>query len=153
MGISIHALLKRATKFSELLLLLNFISIHALLKRATGVDREIKFYRPHFNSRSPEESDLNKIIVRGQESDFNSRSPEESDLMKEQFAISTDNFNSRSPEESDLGKHDNRYRHILISIHALLKRATYGRINILCQYSNFNSRSPEESDCLLNEER
>ena len=78
------------------------ISIHALPKRATKKKPMQKYLMIYFNPRSPEESDHTFY----------------SD------ALTHVNFNPRSPEESDFSTFKYRSSVMLISIHALPKRAT-----------------------------
>ena len=124
------------------------ISIHALLKRATKMEIPVQMELQDFNPRSPEESDnyqhVRTISVRkfqstlswrerrystwlwiGAKFNFNPRSPEESDISDLTHHIANWYFNPRSPEESDLPRVEVSALSNPISIHALLKRATY----------------------------
>ena len=99
--ISIHALVKRATNIIIFVHNLGFISIHALVKRATcNIIKCIYCYR-YFNPRPREEGDLYIFC-----SVYNDRY-----------------FNPRPREEGDLCTAKNK-KELLISIHALVKRAT-----------------------------
>ena len=80
MEISIHALVKRATK--ELLDIYggNGISIHALVKRATLQGQLHRGKTLYFNPRPREEGDFNKADTRNKRMDnFNPRPREEGD--------------------------------------------------------------------------
>ena len=55
--ISIHALVKRATKCYDLCCGFDIISIHALVKRATGWGAAVKRQPPNFNPRPRKEGD------------------------------------------------------------------------------------------------
>ena len=78
-GISIHALVKRATYFGDSFVILCNISIHALVKRATalrGIRERKKLY---FNPRPREEGDSPTSSSRAIRADFNPRPREEGD--------------------------------------------------------------------------
>ena len=55
--ISIHALVKRATRCHSMYFFTKDISIHALVKRATFADFEPAVLAAHFNPRPREEGD------------------------------------------------------------------------------------------------
>ena len=61
--ISIHALVKRATKENFNNMLISGISIHALVKRATDKTNYYYFVRIHFNPRPREEGDLFHAVL------------------------------------------------------------------------------------------
>ena len=98
--ISIHALVKRATKVYQHIFILLVISIHALVKRATGVP-----------------------IVASTVADFNPRPREEGDAHILNISYKSINFNPRPREEGD-AYHATTPPISKISIHALVKRAT-----------------------------
>ena len=79
-----------------------FISIHALVKRAT-------YYRGAFIKKK---------------CDFNPRPREEGDKLVGDLDYDIEHFNPRPREEGDRVQNDPQYSNILISIHALVKRAT-----------------------------
>ena len=62
-NISIHALVKRATKLTELSDWSESISIHALVKRATAIINFITVGMSHFNPRPREEGDADFTSV------------------------------------------------------------------------------------------
>ena len=77
------------------------ISIHALVKRATIVINGSWRYPSNFNPRPREEGDSNTlryIILNG---DFNPRPREEGDADTDFFACDLGNFNPRPREEGD----------------------------------------------------
>ena len=100
------------------------ISIHALTKRATC--RRVYWYgkQLYFNPRSHEESDDKELVLWG-------------DKVKFQSTL------SRRERHLELERDKVVYK---ISIHALTKRATNGRVSALTGYPYFNPRSHEESD-------
>ena len=77
--ISIHALVKRATKLIDSFGSLDIISIHALVKRATDTSSQL-------------------LLL---ETDFNPRPREEGDRPDKSEGIQLDNFNPRPREEGD----------------------------------------------------
>ena len=101
-SISIHALVKRATEGAKFVLLTFAISIHALVKRATYIfDKDGNVY------------------------DFNPRPRKEGDIYKSTRTSKGANFNPRPRKEGDLQRGYIFYHRCEISIHALVKRATF----------------------------
>ena len=94
--------MKRATFFAGYLACRQEISIHALVKRATNITVSVELYSCHFNPRPREEGDEPALRER----------------------LPARNFNPRPREEGDAC--DLSYVHCdsVISIHALVKRAT-----------------------------
>ena len=78
------------------------ISIHALVKRATSDTRPVGTGRGHFNPRPRKEGDRSRKKLLSRES----------------------NFNPRPRKEGDIGGGTIPPPLIIISIHALVKRAT-----------------------------
>ena len=77
--ISIHALMKRATKQYPKPPKGDFISIHALMKRATQVSQATGVCGKYFNPRPHEEGDVKPPVTKTISSDFNPRPHEEGD--------------------------------------------------------------------------
>ncbi len=144
-GISIHALVKRATGITLLSDIRPIISIHALVKRATMykyIFLHPMFYfnpRPReegdthtgtdtlaktdFNPRPREEGDIAPCGSKRRAGNFNPRPREEGDIDGGTVVSAVDDFNPRPREEGDRQFCKNPpYRRI--SIHALVKRAT-----------------------------
>ena len=149
--ISIHALVKRATLCNVDKKSLAGISIHALVKRATLHIFRTVYYDGNFNPRPREEGD-NKICgFSPRTRDFNPRPREEGDNKICGFSPRTRDFNPRPREEGDLIPldivfipfyfnprpreegdpcHPLQNLFHVISIHALVKRATYSSLEI-----------------------
>ena len=122
--ISIHALVKRATKCYDLCCGFDIISIHALVKRATIYFDCIANFNGHFNPRPREEGDYTVcayIIIK--------------------INISIHALVKRATVRSVAFSSD-----IEISIHALVKRATLVIFAIQNLIKNFNPRPREEGD-------
>ena len=100
-NISIHALVKRATKTATFTQITGKISIHALVKRATNCKVSVYKYRINFNPRPRKEGDG----------------------TASEFTLTVTDFNPRPRKEGDLFPCQ-KLAKILISIHALVKRAT-----------------------------
>ena len=79
--ISIHALVKRATKTPDGVAKAMAISIHALVKRATNTKIDSRDIIPNFNPRPREEGDSQKVSTRTFTSNFNPRPREEGDSL------------------------------------------------------------------------
>ena len=123
-NISIHALVKRATKFRKSLSPDEDISIHALVKRATAQSQCTWCRTSYFNPRPREEGDGLGVC-----------------MVQARF-----NFNPRPREEGDsLSAEINRSARF-ISIHALVKRATTFTLFLPSTTFNFNPRPREEGD-------
>ena len=76
---------------------------------------------------------------------FNPRPREEGDLTMTTQSLPLRNFNPRPREEGDKAQHERQGKKY-ISIHALVKRATYNP-NAQCEMlDNFNPRPREEGD-------
>ena len=122
--ISIHALVKRATNISAIAIADEKISIHALVKRAT-VDICNKLLQIcNFNPRPREEGDHMETTTMQKSFYFNPRPREEGDRMEFNKADTRNNFNPRPREEGDYMAITSKAQNG-ISIHALVKRATY----------------------------
>ena len=122
-SISIHALVKRATDKGRPKRNSDNISIHALVKRATyQVCRYVKRCKD-FNPRPREEGDGGAFLARVLRADFNPRPREEGDLFGNFFRC-----------------------RVLISIHALVKRATNSLSPTHLSRVDFNPRPREEGD-------
>ncbi len=105
-GISIHALVKRATTFSGKVGIARFISIHALVKRATS---------------------QNTTTAQGQEISIHALVKRATLLLYGKPSTTID-FNPRPREEGDLALRGVEGGVRNISIHALVKRATQGAV-------------------------
>ena len=115
--------MKRATDGAKFVLSTFAISIHALVKRAT-YENISRFTRPrYFNPRPREEGDQSRRNYPQKARHFNPRPREEGDLKRCRRSDRINYFNPRPREEGDLDLNtvDVNY---LISIHALVKRAT-----------------------------
>ena len=99
--ISIHALVKRATRAVIIALVGRDISIHALVKRATKWDCLRLRKARYFNPRPREEGDGNLKILVILIYDFNPRPREEGDTIIAIPTILHRNFNPRPREEGD----------------------------------------------------
>ena len=102
LDISIHALVKRATRKSLPLKHGCFISIHALVKRATSFHCLYNTPFLYFNPRPREEGD---IVINGSwryPSNFNPRPREEGDSPRKNFVLLFKHFNPRPREEGDV---------------------------------------------------
>ena len=99
------------------------ISIHALVKRATTGKTWNGNGKRYFNPRPREEGD--KYFLSGYlcPDNFNPRPREEGDRWASSFDADLPNFNPRPREEGDQRSLQGVHRY-LISIHALVKRAT-----------------------------
>ena len=115
--------MKRATRIYKKLLLLRKISIHALVKRATSVNHHLSIPCNYFNPRPREEGDVGDKVKKGAKLDFNPRPREEGDR-----SITTCPYRA------------------IISIHALVKRATKDEFISADYKTNFNPRPREEGD-------
>ena len=122
--ISIHALVKRATPAGFAGAVAKAISIHALVKRATISADKNSFWISDFNPRPREEGDEGFGTTCAYTVDFNPRPREEGDQVKRLSGASATHFNPRPREEGDTFNITCIKRHIKISIHALVKRAT-----------------------------
>ena len=121
--ISIHALVKRATKCYDLCCGFDIISIHALVKRATGWGAAVKRQPPNFNPRPRKEGD--KKLV--------------GDLDYTIISIHALVKRATGFEMSFLLPY-------LISIHALVKRATPCLCENCVIVLYFNPRPRKEGD-------
>ena len=121
--ISIHALVKRATLFLMHNILKSSISIHALVKRATDKSYT-RFYNRLFQSTPSWRGRLNRRALQ----------------KSTKF-----NFNPRPREEGDLCVLCRSFFSI-ISIHALVKRATFLCLLFCRTLDYFNPRPREEGD-------
>ena len=122
-SISIHALVKRATQDIHDHLSEQDISIHALVKRATPQRLFQNHKYPNFNPRPREEGDGNLELRRYGRCYFNPRPREEGDSVL---------------KVSDVDS--------VISIHALVKRATFADMSKKRYKRYFNPRPREEGD-------
>ena len=77
--ISIHALVKRATRFIVYIITYLCISIHALVKRATPQNTTTALRAGDFNPRPREEGDKRLVITQIHTFNFNPRPREEGD--------------------------------------------------------------------------
>ena len=102
-SISIHALVKRATWNNPFDIRLTIISIHALVKRATKDEFISSDYKTNFNPRPREEGDSAYDLLVWAIKDFNPRPREEGDGHSGGYVV-------LNPA---------------ISIHTLVKRATF----------------------------
>ena len=147
--ISIHALVKRATNICGYGNKSYYISIHALVKRATFWWVIFNRYYTNFNPRPREEGDRVCFKIKAFAYHFNPRPREEGDLSSFNQILKNLDFNPRPREEGDLrltaiqevrtifqstpswrgrpGDFVNNVIRLFISIHALVKRATYLR--------------------------
>ena len=166
--ISIHALVKRATRFCHAAFMLLTISIHALVKRATGLGIKVSAINLYFNPRPREEGDRNALLscpvrddfnprpreegdrgaffINGDENDFNPRPREEGDDTVRYAVPVLLYFNPRPREEGDSETFNTLSIRFSISIHALVKRATRFNRHMTCQRNDFNPRPREEGD-------
>ena len=119
--------MKRATDLREDSDLTQVISIHALVKRAT---------------RNLVERDAGKV-------NFNPRPREEGDPVQARAILTIPYFNPRPREEGDLCDVNFKPLMIIISIHALVKRATIIASKWLLCLLYFNPRPREEGDYSL----
>ena len=115
--ISIHALVKRATLLKLEKGFITAISIHALVKRATHYHSMLRFRLRYFNPRPREEGDT---AGHGKGSRIG-------------------NFNPRPREEGDVQPRFCAVLLYVISIHALVKRATLRHSFILLIRARFQS--------------
>ena len=122
--ISIHALVKRATVVNIHTATERVISIHALVKRATRQLVQGCPYRYNFNPRPREEGDRPTVILSATGVNFNPRPREEGDEFFTAGRDTLQDFNPRPREEGDIAALEAEIKEI-ISIHALVKRATY----------------------------
>ena len=122
-SISIHALTRRATRFSQICFPNFNISIHALTRRATLYGSFPLVLLFDFNPRPHEEGDTLPQCSRTAQVYFNPRPHEEGDDDRPQAAVTRQ-----------------------ISIHALTRRATVTRWLIVSRSIYFNPRPHEEGD-------
>ena len=169
--ISIHALVKRATdntikqvfqkiKFQSTpswrgrlntavhIRLLNAISIHALVKRATSHKRKPPSKADYFNPRPREEGDSFHCLYYNVPLYFNPRPREEGDLVFYHLLYNTlISIHALVKRATCIIKVLSKS--LQISIHALVKRATVSSACVKCLSLNFNPRPREEGDTLL----
>ena len=116
--------MKRATAEAEKNGQPNNISIHALVKRATTAAVYKEMHKIYFNPRPREEGDKNSSKIMKSPFDFNPRPREEGDVvLSVPVCVSS-----------------------IISIHALVKRATLSLSAINPFVNHFNPRPREEGD-------
>ena len=123
-GISIHALVKRATVSPLRDFINDAISIHALVKRATEYKWAVIWQFQYFNPRPREEGDRG-VTCRACRKRWISIHA----LVKRATSYLPPNFQLA-----------------VISIHALVKRATYGRKWYYRLIDDFNPRPRKEGD-------
>ena len=123
-NISIHALVKRATPAEKVEEKSVKISIHALVKRATYHGLSPGAVWLYFNPRPREEGDKLAQVINLAVDYFNPRPREEGDAGLTNDKRKFWYFNPRPREEGDFSTLI-QYADIDISIHALVKRATY----------------------------
>ena len=99
--ISIHALVKRATKLGCYIAVAEWISIHALVKRATCGARMDEEETKYFNPRPREEGDRLRLRCRRMARYFNPRPREEGDRCQAFLFATACHFNPRPREEGD----------------------------------------------------
>ena len=75
--------MKRATSSGKDLSIIAIISIHALVKRATKDEFISCDYKANFNPRPREEGDYDFKVTKTAPKDFNPRPREEGDLLKD----------------------------------------------------------------------
>ena len=144
-AISIHALVKRATAISEYYYSGRDISIHALVKRATYRSPTRRTIPKYFNPRPREEGDDFRYTDGSRINYFNPRPREEGDCVTSGSTASTANFNPRPREEGDTIATPS-FCAVIISIHALVKRATRSSGKEHRVQTYFNPRPREEGD-------
>ena len=145
-GISIHALVKRATKMGWYSFAQTAISIHALVKRATASWLVRVCSLLYFNPRPREEGDIGvdfsgSLWIRFQSTPSWRGRPWSKEAGKwDHLFQSTPSWRGRLPQSLSTSPH------IFISIHALVKRATWKNQEGVADESNFNPRPREEGD-------
>ena len=144
--ISIHALARRATvckcvSFPRLL-----ISIHALARRATALTDNLFLTSVDFNPRSRKESDLKHVLVDATIGRFQSTLSQGERRRVHKDAFQRFIFQSTLSQGERLFKLLLCDTRLIISIHALARRATGHILNQGMRPSNFNPRSRKESD-------
>ena len=102
------------------------ISIHALVKRATNECHNHILAFVYFNPRPREEGDKSETSSEPSHENFNPRPREEGDLFYRAPRYISENFNPHPREEGDQIDFFSILSDLYISIHALVKRATYG---------------------------
>ena len=100
-GISIHALVKRATRCGDVTQLLIKISIHALVKRATVVAFSFPPARAISIHALVKRATLNRLRALVKMYYFNPRPREEGDININIYVFLHSYFNPRPREESD----------------------------------------------------
>ena len=101
-NISIHALVKRATKHQKTSIEYTGISIHALVKRATLYLQGFGVIPEDFNPRPREEGDYTHDTLSKLRGHFNPRPREEGDPLTQHFYKQGPYFNPRPREEGDI---------------------------------------------------
>ena len=115
------------------------------MKRATRFAEFKKQLGNNFNPRPREEGDKRKLRCRANRGNFNPRPREEGDSFHCLYYNVPLYFNPRPREEGD-GLSLGLGREEAISIHALVKRATYGKRVVKVLHDHFNPRPREEGD-------
>ena len=126
--ISIHALVKRATLVATNLCWLAYISIHALVKRATLSTCYVNRSTCHFNPRPREEGDLLRPRKTEKATHFNPRPREEGDGFAPSNASSARISIHALVKRATISRYLSSFT-VVISIHALVKRATCASID------------------------
>ena len=123
--ISIHALVKRATRKAALPYLDTIISIHALVKRATKYE-EVGYYFFNISIHAlVKRATVACFPVPPPPFHFNPRPRKEGDWLCQGWCYNYLYFNPRPHKEGDVCFAHRRECHYNISIHALVKRATH----------------------------